>query len=90
MGSTSEDGSNNYVEKGYLPRYVAYANKFVNSILADVYEETEKIEIVTKSIIIVKHDIEEIAKDQLYKNKEVLKTTLSMYVIKIIFQYRVA
>ena len=45
--------------------------------------------IETKSTIIVKLDIEEIEKDQLYKNKEVLKTALSMYAIRNNFQYRV-
>ena len=57
--------------------------------MADVYKEIEKIKIALKSTIIVKPDIEEIIKDQLYKNKEVLKTTLNMYAIKNNFQYRV-
>ena len=62
MGSTFEDGSNNYVDKEDLSSYIEYANKFADSILADVYEETEKIEIVMRSIIIVKPNIEEITK----------------------------
>ena len=82
MGSTFEDGSNNYLDKEDLPSYIEYANKFVESILAYEYEETEKMEIKTKSTIIVKSDIEEIEKDRLFKNKEVLKIALSMYAIK--------
>ena len=80
LGSTSEGGSNDYIDKQELPSYVEYADKFADSIFVD--EEAEKVEIVTKSTIIKKLDIEEITKDQLYKNKKVLKTALSLYAIK--------
>ena len=69
LDSTSEDGSNNYLNKDDLSSYIEYANKFAESILTDGYEEIEKMEIETKSTIIVKLDIEEIEKDKLYKNK---------------------
>ena len=72
-----------------MSSHIEYANKFADFILEDVYEEIEKDEIVTKSTIIEKPNIEEIAKDQLYKNREVLKTALSLYAIKNNFQYRV-
>ena len=32
LGSTSEDGSNNYVEKEVLSSYIEYTNKFAVSI----------------------------------------------------------
>ena len=86
LGSTSKDGSNNYLDKEDLSSYVEYANKFAESILADRYEETEKMEIEIKSTIIMKLDIEEIEKDKLYKNKEVIKIALNMYAIRNNFQ----
>ena len=89
FGSTSEGGSNDYIDKEELPSYIEYADKFTDSILADVDEEAKKVEIVTKSIIIENPDIEEIVNDQLYKNREVLKIALSLYAIKNNFQYRV-
>ena len=63
LGSTSEDRSNNYIDKKELPSYIEYANKFADYILADADDETEKVEIVMKSTIIDKPDIEEIVKD---------------------------
>ena len=89
LGLISDHGSNNFADKGVLLSYIEYVNKFADSILEDVHEETEKDEIVIKSTIIEKPDIKEIAKDQLYENREVLKTSFSLYAIRNNFQYRV-
>ena len=89
LGSTSEGGSNDYIDKQELPSYIEYADKFADSILADVDDKDDKVEEVTKSTIIEDPNIEDIAKDQLYKNRDVLKTTLSLYAIKNNFQYKV-
>ena len=89
LGSTSEGGSNDYVDKQDLPSYIDYADKFAYSILADVDEEDDKVEAVTKTTIIEDPNVEDIEKDQLYKNRDVLKTALSLYAIKNNFQYKV-
>ena len=41
FGSTSKDGSNNYVDKEDIPNYIEYAYKFAEAILEDE-EEMEK------------------------------------------------
>ena len=56
MGSISDDGSKNYIDKENLPSYI----KFAKDILAYEDEETKKVEIEIKSIIIMKQDIEKI------------------------------
>ena len=51
--------------------------------------EKKKVEIVTKSTIVQNPNVEEIETDKLYKYREVLKTALRLYAIKINFQYKV-
>ena len=43
LGSNSEDGSNDYIDKQELPSYIEYVDKFVDFILADVDRGEKKL-----------------------------------------------
>ena len=44
LSSTSEDGSNNYLDEEDLLSYIEYANKFSEFILVNGFKETEKMD----------------------------------------------